>query len=324
MICSEILTGIQVPPLPGLPVPGHNTPLPSIADLVTLQSIQVSSGPAGVSVQAQATVVDPVPLTFNFTSPSLPFIVSLPRPQDDHKDEPDDNDALPVASVHTAPFSLTHPNITLSISGTLLPVPHTGAAAPIFSAFLAAYLLGRPNPITVATPLFPALGPVHAVFPGPDPKPDVLRGVTIRDLRIKPPAGLVARPFLASGTIVVRVVLPRGIDVDVNVTRVLPDVLVLDGEPPAIGEDEDDEDDDDDDDALPPRAFARIQPADWLPSVTARDEEEEPDADRGSAYVVSAKFCDVPLQVLPGRDKVFRGFLSKVCLVVAHFGCYHN
>ena len=274
-----------------------------------LQSIQLSSGPAGVSVQAQATVVDPVPLTFNFTSPSMPFIVSLPRPQDDNDndDKTDDNDAIPVASVHTAPFSLTHPNITLSISGTLLPVPHTHAA-PLFSTFLAAYLHGRPNPIAISTPLFPDLGPVRAVFPGPDPKPNVLRGVTIRDLRIKPPAGLVAaRPFLASGTIVVRVVLPRGIDVDVNVTRVLPDVLVLDGDPPAM-----DDNDEDEEAPPPPRAFGRIQPADWLPSVTVRD-EEEPDAERGSAYVVSAMFCDVPLQVLPGRDRVFRGFMSKVC-----------
>ena len=37
-------------------------------------------------------------------------------------------------------------------------------------------------------------------------------------------------------------------------------------------------------------------------------EEEE-----GSAYTISAKVVDVPLEVLPGRQKEFRNFIGKVC-----------
>ncbi|THG99694.1 hypothetical protein EW026_g2695 [Hermanssonia centrifuga] len=124
--------------------------------------------------------------------------------------------------------------------------------------------------------------------------------------------------MLASGTIFARVVLPEGIQVGLNVTRVLPDVLVFDGEVP-----------DHDDpgvsrygepgappapplpDPLPERAFAHIRPDDWLPS-TSFTVESGPD--EGTTVEVLAKIVDVPLEVLPGRDREFRNFVGKVCV----------
>jgi hypothetical protein len=142
--------------------------------------------------------------------------------------------------------------------------------------------------------------------------------------------------FLASGTVFAKVVLPKGIDVGVDVFSVFPDVLVFDGEapvtlqhtqtlrphihlptrkrdvqqheaPPMPSLP----------DPLPPRAFGHIRPEDWLPSKSVRLESNEGDSDGGSAeggavYAISAKVVDVPLQVLPGRQKEFSSFVSKV------------
>jgi hypothetical protein len=105
--------------------------------------------------------------------------------------------------------------------------------------------------------------------------------------------------------------------VDLVVSRVLPDVLVFDGEvpdssqsppaPPSLP------------DPLPERAFGHIRPKDWLKSLSARDKSEEGE---GAAYAVTAKIVDVPLEVLPGRQKEFSNFVSKVCqlplLLIVH------
>ncbi|KAI0329821.1 hypothetical protein GY45DRAFT_1435207 [Cubamyces sp. BRFM 1775] len=62
-------------------------------------------------------------------------------------------------------------------------------------------------------------------------------------------------------------------------------------------------------DPLPPRAFAHIRPEDWLPVLS---EKVDGPADAGSAIAVSAHIDDVPLQVLPGREREFSHFVSKV------------
>jgi len=62
-------------------------------------------------------------------------------------------------------------------------------------------------------------------------------------------------------------------------------------------------------DPLPDRAFAHIRPEDWLVS---NSEPVVGDEDEGSVVQVTANVVDVPLQVLPGRDKEFRSFVSKV------------
>ena len=93
-----------------------------------------------------------------------------------------------------------------------------------------------------------------------------------------------------------------------DVYRVLPDVLIFDGEvpegalvvpPPATPLP----------DPLPERAFGHLRPEDWLPSISGPDVSEDGE---GAAYAVSAKVVDLPLEVLPGRQKEFNHFVSKV------------
>jgi hypothetical protein len=122
--------------------------------------------------------------------------------------------------------------------------------------------------------------------------------------------------FLASGIVQANIVLPKGITVGMTVYKVLPEVIIFDGEvPPSviIGKNLDDKDD------LPPRmplpvplperAFGHIRPRDWLPSVSEPIQLEE---EEGSAYTISARVVDVPLEVLPGREKEFSNFIRKV------------
>lgn len=184
------------------------------------------------------------------------------------------------------------------------------------------------------------------MFPAPRPRPHILRDVAIRNMRMTPEGNR----MLVTGVVYARVVLPRGVQVDVDVERIWPDVLVFDGEVP------------DDDitvprlegipdiipgtpetdpapplpDPLPPRAFARIRPEDWLDAhstpinsssepITSnptefpwpwgrhhRRELSEDEHDEGAQYIVTARVVDIPLQVLPGRDKEFRSFVGKV------------
>ncbi|KAJ7624680.1 hypothetical protein FB45DRAFT_980035 [Roridomyces roridus] len=270
---SDVQTAlrIHIPPIPGIP---HNGQL---SDLVTLQSFSVYSAAETLSLVGCATIPDPAPTTFNLTTPSIPFTISLPST----------DGLVPIAAVSTAPFTLTHPNITLEISGAVLPLPPTSTS--LLSAFVSRYLSGLPNPIVVSTSLIPDLSIVNLEFPAPNPRPRILRGGA----------------FTASGTIYARVVLPRGMDIQLHVGHILPDVLVFDGKvsdsqtlrsfpfpgtspptsPPLP-------------DPLPERAFARICPEDWT--------------GEGAAYAVTAKIVDVPLEVLPGTQKEFRAFISKV------------
>lgn len=289
-ICST------VPAIPGLPTPGGGAAFPSISSLVTLQSFGVFSDAGNLNLTAQATMLDPAPNNINLTTPQLDFGVSLPRPG---------FEPVPIASVTTQPFSLTHPNITLNISGQVLPLPQEASA--LLSTFLARYLTGEANPVTISTIYIPGLN-IDMLFPAPNPPPHILRNVTIQNMRIKP----YGTTFLASGSVLARVVLPKGMNIDVDVKQILPDVLVFDGEVP--------------DDVsistkppekplpnpLPPKAFGHIVPEDWLQAISKREDDEEGE---GSIFTVSADIVDVPLQVLPGRAKEFGDFVSKVCLI---------
>ncbi|KAK0469297.1 uncharacterized protein EV420DRAFT_1757092 [Desarmillaria tabescens] len=270
-----------IPRLPGLPQPGRNVPSPSLEDLINLESFSVTTVNDKLTLAACATIIDPAPPSFNFTLPPLPFVVSFP---------PD----VPIAHVTTESFTTTHPNITLHMTGSVLPLP--SGSSSVLSTFLSRYLSALPNPITISTPLVSNLS-VDAVFPGPRPRPKVLRNVTIHDMKIKPRGSI----FFASGTVFARIVLPKGMNIDLDVSHVLPGVLVFDGEPPqsdaALP------------DPLPDHAFAHIQPDEWLVSKCVPAESNE---DGGSAFAVSAKIEEVPLEVLPGRQKEFSNFVSKV------------
>ncbi|KAJ7820020.1 hypothetical protein B0H14DRAFT_3736429 [Mycena olivaceomarginata] len=329
---------LQLPPIPGIP---RTDPAPPLSELVTLQSFSVRSSSGSLVLAARATLPDPAPVSFNLTCPSLPFTISLPPPTGG------DAPPIPIAAVSTAPFALTHPNITLHISGHVLPLPlppsssaslatDAGAdALPALSAFLTRYLSGLPQP----HPRLP-----HHPKPGPHPPPRLPRALPAPARPAQRKGGLQRKGFTASGTVYARVVLPPGMEVGLHVGRVLPDVLVFDGEvpedadlpapflPPShLDEDEDEsspfpsfpvpvpsfplpgpfpglplplprprprEGGDADPAPLPARAFGHIRPTDWLV---------------GAAFAVTAKIVEVPLEVLPGREREeFADFVGKV------------
>ncbi|TFK89417.1 hypothetical protein K466DRAFT_486948 [Polyporus arcularius HHB13444] len=290
---------MKIPSLPGLPSPGAGHPLPEFSDLVTLKSFQITSSSDTIILEGNASAVNPVPLDLEFEAPSLPFVISLPSPDQTAP-------GVPVASVRSHPFRLTHPNISLTVSGSVLPLPANSASA--LSAFVSEYISGRDADIQISTPLFPALT-INTTFPAPHPKPQILRNVSITNMKIKP----VGTGMVASGVVHALVVLPQGINVGVNASRVFPDVLVYDGpvegpadeaalllDPPPTQPLPD---------PLPPRAFAHIVPDDWLPA-DCHSVDGPPGS--GSTVAVTAEIEDVPLQVLPGREREFSDFVSKV------------
>ena len=123
--------------------------------------------------------------------------------------------------------------------------------------------------------------------------------------------------LLASGVVQVNIVLPKGVTIGMNVSRVLPEVVVFDGEVPSSIIIRRNSDDTDDlppkmplPDPLPENAFGHIRPKDWLPSVS---EPIELQGEEGLAYTISARVVDVPLEVLPGREEQFSNFVGKVC-----------
>lgn len=264
-----------------------------MAELVSLKSFSLYSSTSQLNLVAEASVVDPVPSDLTFTSPPLEFTASLPT----------SSAPIDIARVTAAPFSLTHPNITLQLEGSVLPIK--SSSLPTLSSFLMRYLSGKSNPILISSTFLPGLI-AQADFPGPNPRPQILQNVTIRDMKLKPtgPGG----QFLASGIVFARIVLPKGMNLELNVSKVLPDVLIFDGEVPsnasALKPPKNPLPD-----PLPERAFGHIRPDDWLNATSTRDEGGEED---GSVFAVSAKVVDVPLEVLPGRQKEFSNFVSKV------------
>ena len=284
---------------------------------MTLESFNVSSVNNTVSVRASASLINPIPASFHAQAPELPFTVSLP-------DINSSRTSVLVTTGHVAPFLTTHPNISLTILGTVPSLPRS--STPLLSAFLSDYLAGIDAPIRIGSPILPALE-LPAVFPAPHPKPKILRHVRIQDMRIS----IHGETFLASGTVYAQVVLPTGIHVGVDAQKIWPDVLVFDGEVPD-GDEEEHETlsnppkptstsnekiiHSNDGEAtipkeplpspLPPRAFARIRPDDWLLA------HSEPIPGTGAAYEVTAEVEDVPLEVLPGRDHLLRNFIGKV------------
>ncbi|KAH7882984.1 hypothetical protein F5I97DRAFT_1930589 [Phlebopus sp. FC_14] len=291
----ETHISLPLPPIPGLPTPGEDTPLPSFSEVVSLQAFDIASTPERVTLHALATFVNPAPPTFQLTVPTMPFTVSLPSSQHTH---------IPVASVDTQPFLLTHPNVTLFISGTVLPLPREATEA--LSMFATRYLSLQRNPIYIFSPLFPSLV-IDTDFPSPNPKPQLLRNVTIRNMKIKPASA--GSGFLASGEVFARLVLPKGMNFMMDVKRVFPDVLIFDGEVPDIstllttcGNVHHVTN------PLPDGAFGRIQPDDWLDATSVYDGSD----DGGSTFSVTSWIVDVAVEVLPGRQKEFSNFVSKV------------
>jgi len=316
-----------VPVLPGFPNRGDDQPLPSISDLVHLAHFSLSSShDHNLVFDAEATIVNPVPPTLTFTSPPLPFVVWVPL----HLDTTGDS-SIPLASVTAEPFTLTHPNITLSLHGNLLPI--SSPAAPALSSLISDYLSGIDHPILITSSfeLFSSYT-AHTKFPAPHPPPEVLRNVTIEGMRIHASGTTI----MANGAMHARIAFPKGMDVTLLISRILPDVLIFDGplpttssvpptrSPTAKGMTKSHPyaSADDDNDVppapplptpLPPRAFARVRPDAWLPIISAPTAPRRDWNEQGSTTLrITAWFSDVPLEVLPGREREFRSFVSKV------------
>jgi hypothetical protein len=302
-----------------------------------MDDLQIYSTDNGLSVDAHATLINLLPSGFALAAPSLPFTISLPfGPEPNATINSTTPDPVPIVAITSAPFTLTNSNTNLSLTGHVLPLPHS--ATPALSAFLSMYLSARPAPILIASPVLPALS-LPAQFPPPRVRPRILRNVTLTDMQLTP----VGTRVLASGTVTACVVLPHGINPRLAVERVLPDVLVFDG---AVSEHEDDADpvswigalrvdsrwtrrhtiayDDDEGDDVPPprplpdplpdRAFAHIRPDAWVRANSTPDDPARSgdDAADGTAVDVVARLEDVPLRVLPGRQRQFSAFVSKV------------
>ncbi|KAI9507094.1 hypothetical protein F5148DRAFT_1015432 [Russula earlei] len=333
---SNVTVGLhmKIPALPSLPVPGSGR---TISDFVHLTNFSLSSRAHDLIIDAAATMVNPAPSIITFTSPPLPFVIWIPPPL-----ATIDHSLVPLASVTAEPFNLTHPNITLSLRGKVLPIPLS--ATPALSSLLSDYLSGIDHPISITSSLeLFSNYTSHTKFPAPVPRPELLRNVTIEDMRIHASGTTI----LASGIVHARIAFPEGVDVTLFVNRILPDALVFDGPLPTAslpvspssagtttkrstkdmarinGNRDDGDDDDDDDDDIPPapplpsplpsHAFARVRPDAWLSALSARTAPRRDWNERGNTTLsLSAWFVDVPLEVLPGREREFRSFVTKV------------
>lgn len=292
----DIQAMVPLPPVPGLPSPGSGEPFPPFSKLLSLRDFNIVSSAEGLVLRAHASAVNPIPPKLEMTVPSLPFIISVPGVGDTF---------VPIASVHNEPFALAHPTVSILISGHVLPL--SPEAADPLSNFVSRYLSLQYNPISIASPLFPSLS-VDAEFPSLETRPQILRNVTIRNMKVKPDS--TGNELLASGQVFARLVLPKGMNLTLDVKRVFPNILVFDGDIPesvnattssnsscaALPN------------PLPPRAFGHICPEEWLKATSTYDGSE----DGGSAFFVTASIVDVPIEVLPGREQEFSNFVSKV------------
>ena len=313
-----------VPVMPSLPAPGGGQSLPSISDLVHLSHFSLSSGPDNLTIDATATIVNPTPSFITFTSPPLPFVVWIDPPNDTTTQS-----LVPLASVTAEPFALTHPNITLSLHGNVPPISQS--AAPALSSLISDYLSGIDHPISITSPfeLFSDYT-AHAKFPAPYPRPEVLRNVTIEGMKIHASGTTI----LANGVVHGRIALPEGMDMTLLIDRILPDVLIFDGPLDSASSTASPlpttrttkstktttKNDGDDVPPAPPlpsplpqRAFARVRPDSWLTALSTPTAPRRDWNERGNTTLrVSAWFADVPLEVLPGREREFRSFVTKV------------
>ncbi|KAF8597548.1 hypothetical protein BDV93DRAFT_610320 [Ceratobasidium sp. AG-I] len=312
-----------VPSIPGLPPtpPNEPRPIPDLASLVYLQSYHVLPPPPTLRLIGTATLPNLAPsILRGAVALSLPFVVSLPPATSGH--------SLAIARVETAPLALTVPNISLVISGHVLPLPSSSSSIAPVSRFASDFLAARASPILVTTDFLRDLGmseelTVEAEFPAAAERPDLLRDVKISNMRIS----LHGEQILASAFVRAHIVPPSNLAaLRVNATRVWPDLLVYDGpapglwplDDPAAGSHSGIQYDEGWSEPspmplpnpLPPTAFARIRPDAWIIAHTEVNDDEGGSKEEG--VWVHAQVSDVPLVVLPGRDSELRGFIRKV------------
>ncbi|KZO99193.1 hypothetical protein CALVIDRAFT_596296 [Calocera viscosa TUFC12733] len=317
---SDLLTEIKlkIPSLPGFPRPG--TPLREFLSQLSLDSYAVHPLPAPapapgadpgsgntthtqLAIEGSASLPFPLLPSFpplgQFKWPyEIPFLVSLLPLPNATEGEPGASanangtlSPLPIATVHTSPLLIPPPGprLSISLSGLLLPPPPD---SPLLSAFLTAYLSGAPYPILLTSPpphpglpafLSPFLSHIQLShqFPGAHPRPKLLQSVQINGMRILPSNK--PNEFLISGTIEARISLPPAFSsLAFDAEQVQPDVYITDGPPlPGLV-----------------NAFARLD-SPLLPTVQEN-------------LTLLAPLDEVPVQILPGREKAFRAFVQKV------------
>lgn len=226
----------------------------------------------------------------------------------------------PIQLVASRPIELSLAGMIMSDLGRTPSVIEASNDSSPLSRFLQNYLHGLDNPIVAhGLPSIPTFAPASTpkppswlldglptlslplTFPGPVPKPKIIQSVTIERMRIAESRGKI----MASGLVIAAVELPRAMrSVHVDVRAVLPDVLIYDG----LAEDDLMQLKDDDGDQYPAGAFGRIRPDEFLNSTT----EKSDDPFHPYWLIVRAPLDDVPLEILPGRDALFRSFVGKV------------
>ncbi|KDQ18347.1 hypothetical protein BOTBODRAFT_28756 [Botryobasidium botryosum FD-172 SS1] len=288
-------------------------------------------------------------LGMSTTLPTLPFLVSL-LPSNFSSPWPSTPVAHAYAAPRLIMNDPSNPHISVAITGTVLPL--TPASLPLLSGLASNYLSALPSPIllTSLTPIsMLRIPPVVAEFPAPPERPKIIRHIALRNMRVS--VGQGGTTLTASGTIYAEIQLPpqmKDVVPLLDVQKVWPDALVYDGDPPVWGisslprpphlphlphippilpkppkfpppslphvphmpwtwpitppkpaplPD-----------PLPEKAFARILPPEWLNATMLPLHEDDPEG----LLRVRAHFTDIPFEVLPGRDAVFRAFISKV------------
>ncbi|GMK56984.1 hypothetical protein CspeluHIS016_0308240 [Cutaneotrichosporon spelunceum] len=282
----------DVPALPNFPKPGK---MLDLSKLVTLHNYTFNNAD-GLRIEALASLPNPGIDDIPFP---LPFSIEF--------------EGARMAEVVARKATISNKTIELALEGDIVAASAAGSSDALGN-FLRRFLHGQDSPIVVrglhdmprryqgpTPPQFvlqtlPSLK-LDLTFPAPHPAPQIIRSVTVEEMKFGGGEGIEA-----SGTVVAVVQLPPGLEgVNLNVSSILPDVLIFDGS--AGGHD------DRPDPHNPPEgAFARIHPAHYLNATTARSNDPAtPDA-----LVVRAPFANVPLDILEGRDSIFRGFVSKV------------
>ncbi|KZS97040.1 hypothetical protein SISNIDRAFT_547120 [Sistotremastrum niveocremeum HHB9708] len=348
----------NIPPMPFLPSPPE---MPSLSSLVSVSNLSISP-----SLTASAVVDIPNPLHY-LNTPPIDFLMShqlqVAVALAVSNETLSLDGSLPVANATNAAFTVSSraPNITVPVIGQIGPLNLTKSdnSSNLLSSFLQNYLSGENSPILLVPSIPPSLFPnstdviIPFSFPGPSPKPQVLRDVHISQMSIKLKGVVVTKgQVYASGKVEAKVVLPRGMHMDIDVMRVAVDALISDGQGtddsgsislsgvdgtisrlvdgswpwPSRGNEkgtpankgDESRTDDGDLDAPPSRPL----PSPLPPRVFARirpekwleasSEEVDGDDEDGTTVVVQSRFQDVPLEVLDGREGIFSGFVRKV------------
>lgn len=298
-----------------------------------------------------STLFDGLLSRISWTFPwSIPLEISLPSSAPSLSSSigngNDGESDILLARVSTAPLSfLAHQQITpIVINGQLVRQSKSTSFSDALSGFLAKFLSGEVNTIHVrydaasnpdgASSLPPFVAPVMAnvtvplSFPGSKSTLALFKNLQIEEMKIRLSSMSISSTasleemmekdadLLCSGRVVGEINLPQemdGLANGIDITNILPDVYVYNGEPPLerrslsssalmssmvyppI--------------VLPSNAFAQLRPTSFIHSTTIHSPSN---ATHNATTYISATFIDAPLYLLEGRAAVFRDLVAKL------------